>query len=114
MKLKKILRSIACVLLWVVLVVATVWAAAALYFDVRIPWLQLPLALIYGLGMLAVWIFVRRPWKIIFTAAGFLVVVGWWFSLQPSNNRDWLPDVAVLPFADITGNQVTIHNIRNC
>ena len=34
--------------------------------------------------------------------------------MQPSNNRDWQPDVAVLPYADITGNQVTIHNIRNC
>jgi hypothetical protein len=43
-----------------------------------------------------------------------LLVLTWWFSLQPSNHRDWQPDVAVLPFADIAGNQVTIHNIRNC
>jgi Domain of unknown function (DUF4105) len=57
---------------------------------------------------------VRGPWKAVITLAGFVLVMGWWFSLQPSNNRDWLPDVAVLPYADITGNQVTIHNIRNC
>ena len=34
--------------------------------------------------------------------------------MKPSNERDWQPDVAVLPYADIAGNQVTIHNIRNC
>jgi hypothetical protein len=64
--------------------------------------------------MLAVWILVRRSWKWVVTVAGFVVVVAWWFTLQPSNNRDWLPDVAVLPFAEINGNQITIHNIRNC
>jgi len=93
---------------------ATLWAVAALYFDVRISWLRLPLAAVYGLGILAVWIFVRRPWKAVVTGVSFIVVVTWWLSLQPSNNRDWQRDVAVLPFADITGNQVTIHNIRNC
>jgi hypothetical protein len=80
----------------------------------RVTWLRLPLAVIFGLGMVAVWIFVRRPWKLVVTAAGFVVVVSWWFTLQPSNNRDWLPDVAGLPYADINGNQVVIHNIRNC
>jgi hypothetical protein len=34
--------------------------------------------------------------------------------VQPSNNRDWLPDVAVLPFAEIEKNQAVVHNIRNC
>jgi Domain of unknown function (DUF4105) len=114
MKYKKFLRCVACVLIWIVLGVATLWAVVALNFDVRISWLRLPLAAVYGLGILASWIFVRRPWKIIVTAAGFLIVLVWWLSLPPSNNRNWLPDVAVLPFADITGNQVTIHNIRNC
>lgn len=114
MKLKKILRLVACSLLWLVLGLMTLWASAALYFDVRIAWLRLPLALLYGLGIVAVWGFVRRPWKMMVTGAGFVVVLAWWFALQPSNNRDWLPDVAVLPYADIAGNQATIHNLRNC
>jgi hypothetical protein len=114
MKYKKFLRFTMCVLFRVIPGAATLWAAAALYFDVRVSWLRLPLAVIYGLGILAVWILVRRPWKMVVTGIGFMVVLSWWLSLQPSNNRDWLPDVAVLPFADITGNQATIHNIRNC
>lgn len=35
-------------------------------------------------------------------------------SLKPSNDRDWTPEQAVLAHADIRGNQVTVHNIRNC
>jgi hypothetical protein len=114
MKRKKILRRVACFLIWSVLGLATLWAAAALYFDLRIAWLRVPLALIFGLGILAVWILVRRPWKMVVTAAGFLIVLAWWFSLEPSNNRDWQPELAVLPYADINGSQVVIHNIRNC
>jgi hypothetical protein len=54
MKGKNILHRAALVLLWNLLGLATLWAVLALYFDVRITWLQLPLAVIYGLGMLAV------------------------------------------------------------
>ena len=114
MKCKKLLRLAALVLIWVCLGLVTLWPTAALYFDVRIVWLRLPLAAAYASGILAVWIWVRRPWKAVATGAGFAIVLAWWFSLQPSNNRDWLPDVAVLPYADIIGNQVSLHNIRNC
>jgi hypothetical protein len=32
----------------------------------------------------------------------------------PSNFRDWTPEQAVLPYAEFRGNQVVVHNIRNC
>lgn len=35
-------------------------------------------------------------------------------SMRPSNYRDWSPDQAVLPRADITDDRVVVHNIRNC
>jgi Domain of unknown function (DUF4105) len=114
MKFRKILRIVTLVLIWTIFGLATCWSVAALFFDVRISWLRLPLAVIYGSGIFAGWIFLRRGWKMAITSAGFLIVLTWWFSLQPSNNRDWLPDVAVLPYAAINGNQVVIHNIRNC
>ena len=43
----------------------------------------------------------------------FVVLVIWWSSIKPTNNRDWQTDVAVLPYATMQGNLVTIHNIRN-
>ena len=36
-----------------------------------------------------------------------------WGSTTPSNDRDWAPEVAVLPYATIDGERVTVHNIRN-
>jgi hypothetical protein len=32
---------------------------------------------------------------------------------QPSNHRPWKPDLAVLPTADVHGDAVTVHNIRD-
>jgi hypothetical protein len=43
----------------------------------------------------------------------FASLVGWWLLIPPSNDRDWQTDVAVLPYAEVDGNQVTVHNIRN-
>ena len=34
-------------------------------------------------------------------------------SIRPSNDRAWSPDQAVLPYAEIDGHVVRIHNIRN-
>lgn len=43
----------------------------------------------------------------------FAVVLVYWFLMPPSNNRDWQPDLATLAWAEIVGDKVTIHNIRN-
>ncbi len=39
--------------------------------------------------------------------AGFAIVALWWFSLKPSNNRDWQPDNAKTAYVDI--NDYTCH-----
>ena len=36
-----------------------------------------------------------------------------WLAIPPSNTRDWQPDVATLPYAEIRGDRVTVHNVRN-
>jgi hypothetical protein len=113
--LRGALRWIGFLALGFALLVATGWAAAALFFDARVSWLRLPLAGVYALGVLAVWIFIKRRWRAVgVTAGGFALVLGWWLTLQPSNDRDWQPDVAVLSYAEIDGNKVTVRNIRNC
>jgi hypothetical protein len=32
----------------------------------------------------------------------------------PLNDRDWVSNMAVMPLAEFRGDQVTIHNVRNC
>jgi hypothetical protein len=34
--------------------------------------------------------------------------------ISPSHFRDWVPEQAVLPQAEIRGSQVTVRNVRNC
>jgi hypothetical protein len=34
--------------------------------------------------------------------------------LAPSNDRNWEPSLAVLPYAEFDGDLVTVHNIRKC
>jgi hypothetical protein len=43
----------------------------------------------------------------------FLLVALWWSLIPPSHDRDWPPEVAVLPRATFDGDRVTVHNIRN-
>jgi hypothetical protein len=37
----------------------------------------------------------------------------WWWTLQPGNDRNWEPDVAREPWAEVQGDLVTLHNVRN-
>jgi hypothetical protein len=98
-----------------ILVLLTAWAAAACYFDVRVAWLRVPLSGLYVLAVLTIWIVVKRRGRAtLATLGGFACVLAWWLSLQPSNNRDWQPDVALLPYAEVDGSRVTVHQIRNC
>jgi hypothetical protein len=34
--------------------------------------------------------------------------------IAPSHFRDWVPEQAVLPYAELRGNQITVRNVRNC
>jgi len=93
------------------LVASAAWACAALYFDGPFSgWI----AAIFACAVVAVlgWI---RPFRksLSLFAVLFLAVVAWWLSIEPSNDREWLPDVARLPTARIEGDLVTIQNVRN-
>ncbi len=47
-------------------------------------------------------------WLVLFAA-----LLLWWGTIEPSNDRDWQPDVALLPEATIEGDLVTVRNVRN-
>jgi hypothetical protein len=101
--------------LWTLLLAIAAWGAAALWFDgpASRPLAAL-LALAYVLATLALLILLR-PRRRAYAAAliPFAVLLGWWFSLQPSNDRDWQPGVARLPSAEIHGDTLVVHNLRN-
>ena len=47
------------------------------------------------------------------TATLVTLVFARWYSLRPSNTRDWQPDVAHAATAEIQGDHVTVKNVRN-
>jgi len=56
----------------------------------------------------------RLRWRALCIFAALLgTLIISWRSIEPSNDREWQADVAVLPFATIEGDAVTVHNIRN-
>ena len=108
-------RNLLCVPLCLLLCAVTIWVAGALYFDLPIAWLRAPLALIYGLAMFAALVFVKGRWRAMGLAAvGFVAVLAWWLTIKPTEDRAWQPDVARRAWADIQGDEITLHNVRNC
>jgi hypothetical protein len=113
------LKFIKYLLLAVLLIATTMWAVLAIYFgDSHTNVIQIVIAAIVGLCGLATLISLGFPtWRkrflIGYAIIFMLVVVGWWFIIQPSNDRQWQADLAKLPYATIEGDFVTVHNIRN-
>jgi hypothetical protein len=102
-------------ILWFILTLLTVWAVAALYVDLRVAALRIPVTLIYVLGITAILLKVKRKrWAAALCFAGFCGVLGWWLNLRPSNDGDLQPDVDRTAWAEMDGDRVTIHNLRNC
>jgi hypothetical protein len=103
------------VIIWSVLALLTLWAAAALYVDCRVAVLRIPITVIYVLAVVAILLKVKRPyWAAAACFAAFCVVLAWWFSLKPSNTANWEEDTARTASVEIDGDRVTIHNLRNC
>ena len=111
--MKRALRGGAWALAWLLALGCAAWAFGALCYD--FPVLNRVVAWAFALVVLAAIIFSRGPWrKLGATFLGFALVLAWWLTLKPSNDRAWQPDVAQSASAEINGDTVTLHNVRNC
>jgi hypothetical protein len=95
--------------------VAIAWSFGAVWFDAPFGNANKVAAGILAIGFAIAFAFVRRCWRrMAAVALLFGGVLAWWLTLSPTNNSDWQPDVAKEAWADIKGDQVTFHNVRNC
>ncbi len=102
-------------LLILAVTIMTLWGIGALYYAETInSSLRPALAAAFGLATLGAFVFLpyRRRTLLGYLAVWVALVV-WWNTLTPSHDRDWQPNVAVLPYATVDGDRVTLHNIRN-
>lgn len=112
---KRRFRAAGRILIWGLLFLLVVWASAALFFDVRIARLRYPAIAVYLLANGAVLVFLRSFLKRAFgVLACFAVMLCWWLSLRPSDNGPWQEDVSRTAWADVIGERITLHNLRQC
>jgi hypothetical protein len=94
------------------------WGVLALYyFDHAGPALRTALAAAFALASLIALAGLMLPrWRrraLVTYLALFAAVFLSWRAIEPSNERDWQPEVAILPYAVIDGDRITVRNIRN-
>lgn len=90
------------------------WATLAIYYS-NLPWAWARLALAAAFALFAVWAlwFSRKRSMSAIAAVLFLGVVVWWVAIPPSHDRNWRPEVAVMPRATIDGDRVRLTGVRD-
>lgn len=115
--LRILLRSLGRLLVSFAVLLSAAWACAAL-------WYQLPVAAPLKVGAMVLWgLFglaaIVLVWRgkaarpLLSYAIGFAMLLGWWNTIQPSQNREWADDVARHLKPRVEGNVVTMENVRN-
>ena len=104
-----VVRFVLKLLLYVVGLLLAVWAFGALWFDAT------PAAA-WGFlaAVIAALILLRRSgreWIVPF--AGFAAVLVWWLNLAPSLDRGWSVEYSKLPWAEVDGDKLTFHDLRD-
>lgn len=113
----KSIRIFGLTMAFVALVLIACMGALAIYFSPLPDSLRMMAAGLFALAALVLILSGLRKKKPrawgAFLVLFALVFAAWWLLIPPSNDRNWQPDVAVLPWAEIQGDLVTVHNIRN-
>jgi len=112
------LKFLKILLLVLTLIGTTAWAVLAIYFgDSQSSTLQTGVAATVGLfGLVTLVSLGFANWRkrlLIVYAVLIVAILNWWFAISPSNERQWQPDLAKLPYATFDGDLVTVHDIRN-
>lgn len=101
---------------WLLIVLSLgAWTTLLFAFSPGLPeaW-RTPSAAITGLIMLlSLFRWRGRAMCRLLTLGALCLGAGVWMSIEPSNDRNWAPEVRNTPWADVHGDTVTIHNIRN-
>ena len=103
------------ILIGVIVTAMTIWGAAMLYFSPLLPdrWRPLAAGAYASMTLLAFLFLPRRRRTLLVSVCAFVLLVVLFLRIPASNDRGWQPDVAQVPYADVNGDRITIHNVRN-
>jgi len=102
--------------IWLLLVLTIgTWITFTLAFSPALPpALKPPAASIVGIILVLSLIRWRKRRLLrILTLAIFCIGGVLWSTIRPSNERNWAPEVKNSPWAEVSGDVVTLHNVRN-
>jgi hypothetical protein len=108
---------IGCAVLVIAIPSTGVWCASAIWY--RFPTGEFPRELLSGVSftfalVTVAFVTTRKRWLALAAYFGFFaLVVGWWATIKPTNNRNWAPDVARIATAMIDGDRLVVDNVRN-
>lgn len=113
----RLMTWIGCALLAIGILLTAVWCSIA-------TWYRLPAGeLVRGLAAAAILVFAlaiaaglagRRRWIALAVYGGFFALfVGWWMTIQPTNDRNWAAEVARTATGTIDGDRLVVSNVRN-
>jgi Domain of unknown function (DUF4105) len=99
---------------FLVQILVITWTTLAIRFS-NLPWPAVRLGLAAAFAAFAIWAFwLSRQRRMPAVAIALVLgVVAWHLTIAPSHDRNWRPEVAVMPRAFIEGDHVRITGIRN-
>jgi len=116
--MRRLARALLILLISLAMLAATAWGTLAIYYS-DLPGIELRrnLATAFSFvaaAMLGWYLFAANRGKVLVVFWGlFLLLVIWWSTISPRQDRDWAPEYVKPAYATINGDLITIHNIRN-
>lgn len=115
--MSKVLKSLLIAIVIFGLTVLTVWATLALWyrlpFDTPIRAVAASGFALLGLAVLASLFSPRRLRALATFCLALASVIFWWSTLPPPSHANWAPDVARQVTGQITGESLTLTDVRN-
>lgn len=115
LKLSKIFQFVWKTMLLAILLLCWGWGSFALYLSGPGPqWIKGLVTCLFVILLPGSFFLLQSYYRSIAACIGvFLLLLLWWGTLKPTNDRDWAVDVEKISHGRIANNILTIHNVRS-
>lgn len=98
---------------WMLVATWVLYLVGAFYYDMTLGLPAGATSLFFCAVLLAIFFLFRSMRRFWIFVGVCTLSTAYWLTIQPSNDRDWVVDKAVLPHAEFSGDVVTIYDVRD-